>query len=88
MSENFVRQKFSRHIDIRGYCVRESVKTGIFKLIPLPTHKMVAHAMTKSPSLPAFVAHRKVMLGQVPLYIYLYMYLYKYYIHIYIYIYI
>jgi len=66
MSENFVRQKFSRHIDIRGYCVRELVKAGIFKLIPLPTHKMVAHAMTKSPSLPAFVAHRKVMLGQVP----------------------
>jgi len=66
MSENPVCQKFSRHIDIRRYFVRELVKAGIVKLIPLRTHKMVADALIKSLPSPAFIAHRKVMLGQVP----------------------
>ena len=34
MSENLVRRKFSRHIDIRGYFVRKLVKAGFVKLIP------------------------------------------------------
>ena len=38
MSENPVRRKFSRHIDIRRYFVRELVKAGFVKLIPLRTH--------------------------------------------------
>ena len=42
------------------------VKAGIVKLIPLRTHKMVADALTKSLPSPAFIAHRKVMLGHVP----------------------
>ena len=66
MSENLVRRKFSRHIDIRVYSVREFVKASIVKLISLRTHKMVADALTKSLPLPAFIAHRKLMLGQVP----------------------
>jgi len=65
MSKNPVRRKFSRHIDIRRYFVRESVKANIFKLIPLRTHKMVADALKKSLHSPAFIAHRKVKLGQV-----------------------
>ena len=66
MSENPVRRKFSRHIDIRRYFIRELVKAGVVKLIPLRTHKMVADALTKGLPSPAFVAHRKVMLGHVP----------------------
>ena len=63
MSENLVRRKFSRHIDIRGYFVRKLVKAGFVKLIPLRTHKMVANALTKSLSSPAFIGHRRVMIG-------------------------
>ena len=57
MSENPVRRKFSRHIDIRRYFVRELVKAGFVKLIPLRTHKMVADALTKSLPAPAFIGH-------------------------------
>jgi len=66
MSENPVRCKFSRYIDIRRYFVRELVKAGFFKLIPLRTHKMVADALTKSLPSPAFIGHRRVMMGQTP----------------------
>jgi hypothetical protein len=66
MSENPVRRKFSRHIDIRRYFVRELVKAGFVKLIPLRTHKMVADALTKSLPSPAFIGHRRVMMGQTP----------------------
>jgi len=38
MSENPVRQKFSRHIDIRRYFIREVVKAEIVKRIPLRTY--------------------------------------------------
>jgi len=65
MSENPVRRKFFRHIDICRYFVRELVKANIVKLIPLRTHKMVADALTESLPSPALIAHRKV-LGQVP----------------------
>jgi len=58
MSENPVRRKFSRHIDIRKYYVRELVLEGFLKFVPLCTHKMVADALTKSLSSPAFVGHR------------------------------
>jgi len=66
MSENPVRCKFSRHIDIRRYFVRELAKSGFVKLIPLRTHKMAADALTKSLPSPAFIGHRRVMMGQTP----------------------
>jgi len=44
MSKNPVRRKFSRHIDICRYFVRELVKANIVKRILLRTHKMVADA--------------------------------------------
>jgi len=37
ISENPVRREFSRHIDIHRYFVRELVKAGFVKLIPLRT---------------------------------------------------
>jgi len=46
MSENPVRWKFSRHIDIRRYFVRELAKAGNlhWQLIPLCTHRKYAFA--------------------------------------------
>jgi len=65
MSENPVRRKFSRHIDIHKYNVRELILHGFVKLVPLRTHKMVADALTKSLPSPAFVGHRQIMTGHV-----------------------
>jgi len=39
MRENSVRRKFSRHVDICRYVVRELVKASIVKHIPLETKK-------------------------------------------------
>jgi len=66
MSESPVRRKFSRHINIRKYHVRELILAGFLKLVPLRTHKMVADALTKSLLCPTFVGHRQIMTGHVP----------------------
>ena len=66
LSENPVRRKISRHIDIRKYYVRELVLAGFLKLEPLRTHRMLADALTKSLPSPAFVGHRQTMTGHVP----------------------
>ena len=66
MSEKPVRRKFSRHIDIRYYFVRDLVAHQVMKLVPLRTHKMVADQLTKSLPAPALVKHRDVMIGRVP----------------------
>jgi len=63
MSENPVRRKFSRHIDIHKYYVYELVLNGFLKLMPLRTHKMVTDALTKSLLSLAFVWHRQIMTG-------------------------
>jgi len=63
MSENLVRRKCSRHIDIHKYYVHELVQNGFLKLVPLRTNKMVADALTKSLPSPAFVRHRQIMTG-------------------------
>jgi len=63
MNENPVRRKFSRHIDIRNYHVRELILAGFLKLVPFRTHKMVDDALTKSLPSPAFVGHRQIMTG-------------------------
>jgi hypothetical protein len=42
MSENPVRRKYSRHIDIRRYFVRDLVAQQVLKLVPLRTNLMVA----------------------------------------------
>jgi hypothetical protein len=60
MSENPVRRKFSRHIDIRDirrYFVRDMVAAGVIKLVPLRTHLMAADALTKSFPSPAHIKH-------------------------------
>ena len=60
MSENPVRRKFSRHIDIRHYFVRNMVAAGVIKLVPLRTHLMVEDALSRScPKLAGFVPETK-----------------------------
>ena len=66
MSENPVRRKYSRHIDIRRYFVRDLVAQNVLKLIPLRTSLMVADALTKSLPPPAHAKHRDTMIGRVP----------------------
>jgi hypothetical protein len=66
MSKNPVRRKFSRHIDIRRYFVRDMVAAGVLKLVPLRSHLMVADALTKRLSSPAHIKHREIMWGHVP----------------------
>ena len=66
MSENPVQRKFSQHIDICCYFVRELVGLKTLDLVPLrSTHLMVADALTKSLPSPAHIKHRHVMLGRV-----------------------
>ena len=66
MSENPVRRKYSRHIDIRRYFVRDMVAQQVLKLVPLRNNLMVADALTKSLPAPAHAKHRDVMIGRVP----------------------
>ena len=66
MSENPVRRKFPRHIDIQQCFVRELVLAGLLKLVPLRALKMVADALTKSLLSLAFIGHRQIMTGHVP----------------------
>ena len=66
MRENSVRRKFSRHIDICRYVMRELVKTGFVKLITLRTHNMVADALTKSLPSSTFIGHRCITMCQTP----------------------
>ena len=66
MSENPVSRKYSRHIDIRRYFVRDLVSMQVLKLVPLGTNLMVADALTKSLPAPAHAKHRDVLIGRVP----------------------
>jgi len=66
MSKTPVRRQLSCRIDIRRYFVRELVKAGFVKLIPLRTYKMVADDLTKSLLSPDFIGYRRVMMGQTP----------------------
>ena len=66
MSENPFRRKYSCHIDIRHYFVRDLVAQNVLKRIPLRTSLMVADALTKSLHAPAHAKHRDVMIGRVP----------------------
>jgi hypothetical protein len=66
MSENPVRRKYSRHIDIRRYFVRELVLRGVLRLVALRTHLMFADALTKGLPGPAHIQHRDVMFGTKP----------------------
>jgi len=66
MSENPARRKFVDTLISDETFSRELVKHNIVKLSPLRTHIMVADALTQSLPSPAFILHRKAMLGQTP----------------------
>ena len=66
MSENPVRRKYSCHIGICRYFVRDLVAQQVLKLVPLRTNLMLADARTKSLPAPAHAKHRDIMIGGVP----------------------
>ena len=66
MSTNPVRQKSSRHIDMRLHYCRELYTAGVMKLIPLRTYLMVADALTKSLPGSTLSKHRDIMMGHMP----------------------
>ena len=66
MSENPVRRKYSCHIGICRYFVRDLVAQQVLKLVPLRTNLMVADARTKSLPAPAHAKHRDIMIGRNP----------------------
>ena len=66
MSENPVRRKYSRHIDIHRYFVRDLFAQQVLKTVPLRTNLMVADALTKSPPSSTHSKHRDVMIGRIP----------------------
>ena len=66
MSENPVGRKYSRHIDIHRYFVRDLVAQQVLKLLPLRTNLMVADDLTKSLTAPAHARHRDTMIGRTP----------------------
>jgi hypothetical protein len=69
MSENPVRRKYSRHVDIRTggrYFVRELVLCGVLRLVALRTQLMFADALTKGLPGPAHIQHLGIMFGTMP----------------------
>ena len=66
MSENAVRRKYSRHIDIRRYFVGELVADGVLNLVSLRAHLMMADALTKAVPTPTHAKHRAMMMGHAP----------------------
>jgi hypothetical protein len=64
MAENPSNRKGARHIDTREHFVDQLVKDRIVKLVQCRTNKMVADALTKNLSAPAFEQHRATMLGE------------------------
>jgi hypothetical protein len=52
------------HTDTREHFVDQLVKDRIVKLVQCRTNKMVADALTKNLSAPAFEQHRATMLGE------------------------
>jgi hypothetical protein len=63
MSENPVNRKFTRHIDVRRYFVRDLVRDGQVPLVKYAGTHNVADALTKSLPGPSFFKHCPWMLG-------------------------
>jgi len=64
MAENPSNRKGARHIDTREHFADQLIKDRIVKLVQCRTNKMVADALTKNLSAPAFEQHRATMLGE------------------------
>jgi hypothetical protein len=63
ISENPVNRKFTRHIDVRRYFVRDLVRDNQVKLKKCAGTHNVADALTKSLPAPSFHKHRPWLLG-------------------------
>ena len=64
MTENPSNRKGVRHIDSREHFVDQLVKDRIVKLVHCRTNKIVADALTKNLSVPAFEQRKATMLGE------------------------
>mmetsp|Transcript_29663 Transcript_29663/g.60922 ORF Transcript_29663/g.60922 Transcript_29663/m.60922 type:complete len:125 (-) Transcript_29663:51-425(-) len=58
IAENLVNRKFTRHIDVRRYFVRDLVRDKVVKLVKCAGTHNVADALTKSLPAPAWNTHR------------------------------
>mmetsp|Transcript_21908 Transcript_21908/g.44389 ORF Transcript_21908/g.44389 Transcript_21908/m.44389 type:complete len:114 (+) Transcript_21908:28-369(+) len=63
ISENPINRKFTRHIDVRRYFVRDLVKDNVLKLVKCAGKQNVADALTKSLPAPTFNKHRPWLIG-------------------------
>ena len=63
ISENPVNRKFTRHINVRRYFVRDMVRDGLIKLQKCAGTHNVADALTKSLPAPTFHKHRPWLTG-------------------------
>eukprot|EP00961_Rhodomonas_salina_P190860 2575031-Rhodomonas_salina.1 len=58
IAKNPVNRKFTRHIDVRSYYVRDLVQDGVMTLVKCAGTHNVADALTKSLQGPAWSTHR------------------------------
>ena len=65
LSKNSVMYNKSKHIDVRVYHLRDLCNNGTMELHKVATGEQVADGFTKALPEPAFVKHRKIMLGKL-----------------------
>ena len=58
-----MNRKFTQHIDVRRYYVRDLVRDGVVKLVKCAGTHNVADALTKSLPGPAWNKHRPWLIG-------------------------
>ena len=54
ISKNDVYHDRTKHIDIRYHYIRDAIKSGLFKLVWVPTDKQLADGLTKALSINTF----------------------------------
>eukprot|EP00961_Rhodomonas_salina_P094400 1270257-Rhodomonas_salina.1 len=63
MANNQVNRKFTRHIDVRRYFVRDLVRDHVLTLVKCAGTHNVADALTKSLPGPSWLLHRPFLTG-------------------------
>ena len=63
IANNPVNRKFTRHIDVRRYFVRDLVRDAVLTLVKCAGTLNVADALTKSLPSPSFLLHRPFLQG-------------------------
>eukprot|EP00961_Rhodomonas_salina_P178078 2401802-Rhodomonas_salina.1 len=63
IANNQVNRKFTSHIDVRCYFVRDLVREAVLTLVKCAGTLNVADALTKSLPSPSFLLHRQFLQG-------------------------